>query len=109
MAVISEKHVRAAVDALDENDAGLGIDRQSSLLLRIGKISEELGEVWRAYIGAVGQNPRKGYYADFWNVAEELADVALTAIVAMASVDPAGWERILQDTVTTKTTRLLAE
>jgi NTP pyrophosphatase (non-canonical NTP hydrolase) len=76
-------------------------------LLRIGKVSEEIGEVWRAYIGAVGQNPRKGFYSDFWHVAEELADVALTAIVAMATVDPAGWERILAETVTTKTTRLL--
>ena len=107
MVTISTAYIRTAVDALDENDRERGFEGMPSILLRIGKVSEKLGEVWRAYIGAVGQNPRKGFYADHHQVVEELADVALTAIVAMATVDPAGWERILEDTVRTKTSRLL--
>jgi NTP pyrophosphatase (non-canonical NTP hydrolase) len=33
---------------------------QEGLLLRILKLSEEVGEVAEAVIGATGQNPRKG-------------------------------------------------
>lgn len=42
---------------LDENRAHGG---REGLLLRVLKLSEEVGEVAQAVIGATGQNPRKG-------------------------------------------------
>lgn len=50
---------------------------------RISKVAEELGEAIQAFIGATGQNPRKGVTNNMGPVMEELADTALTAIFAM--------------------------
>jgi len=50
---------------------------------RISKGIEELGEAVSAQIGVTGQNPRKGIYATPEQRLEELADDALTAILAM--------------------------
>ncbi|WP_173130917.1 MazG-like family protein [Kibdelosporangium persicum] len=57
---------------------------------RILKLSEEVGEVSRAWIGATGQNPRKGVTHSLADVADELSDVCLSSLVAMHSigVDP---------------------
>jgi NTP pyrophosphatase (non-canonical NTP hydrolase) len=50
---------------------------------RIAKIGEEFGEVVSAFIGVTGQNPRKGFIGSQDDVDDELADVALTAILAL--------------------------
>src|SRR5215469_5437681 len=50
---------------------------------RISKGIEELGEAVDAQIGVTGQNPRKGVYATPEERLDELADQALTAILAM--------------------------
>jgi NTP pyrophosphatase (non-canonical NTP hydrolase) len=50
---------------------------------RLSKITEEAGEVVAAYIGATGQNPRKGITHTIGDVEEELLDVALTALAAL--------------------------
>lgn len=50
---------------------------------RLAKVSEECGEVIAAYIGATGQNPRKGVVGSIDDVVEELLDVALTALAAV--------------------------
>ena len=50
---------------------------------RISKISEELGEVVDAWILHTGQNPRKPQINNMGEVLEELADTAMTAILAM--------------------------
>ncbi|KOT94561.1 hypothetical protein ADK70_12735 [Streptomyces rimosus subsp. pseudoverticillatus] len=54
--------------------------------LRILKVSEEAGEVAKAVIGMTGQNPRKGVTHTVEDVADELCDVAITALTALASV-----------------------
>jgi NTP pyrophosphatase (non-canonical NTP hydrolase) len=54
--------------------------------LRILKLSEEVGEVSQAWIGAMGQNPRKGYTHTVADVADELVDVIVTAMVALTSI-----------------------
>ncbi|MFJ4695182.1 MazG-like family protein [Streptomyces sp. NPDC088766] len=54
-------------------------------LLRILKISEELGEVAEAFHGATGANPRKGASHTWQDVNKELADVIVTAMVALAT------------------------
>lgn len=53
--------------------------------MRIMKVTEEAGEAVAAYIGAVGQNPRKGRTHTADDVAAELCDVAFTALVALHS------------------------
>lgn len=49
---------------------------------RLAKLTEEAGEVVSAYIGFVGQNPRKGVTHDRDDVLSELLDVAVTALGA---------------------------
>ncbi|WP_220458004.1 MazG-like family protein [Actinotalea sp. JY-7876] len=64
-------------------DAGnAGRDPEAITWGRLAKISEEHGEVIAAYIGATGQNPRKGVTHTLDDVAQELLDVAVTALCA---------------------------
>lgn len=59
-----------------------------ALQLRILKITEEAGEVAQALIGAIGANPRKGHSHSMSDVAKELCDVILTAMVALRTLTP---------------------
>ncbi|MFF9085146.1 MazG-like family protein [Streptomyces sp. NPDC014991] len=61
---------------------------QDGVLLRILKLSEEVGEVAEAVIGATGQNPRKGVTHTWDDVQAELCDVAITALVALRTLTP---------------------
>jgi NTP pyrophosphatase (non-canonical NTP hydrolase) len=56
------------------------------LTMRILKIVEEAGEAAAAWVGVTGQNPRKGVTHTRQDVADELGDVAFTALVAAASI-----------------------
>ena len=47
------------------------------------KVAEEVGEVSAAWSGVLGINPRKGVTHTYRDVAEELGDVALAAMVAI--------------------------
>ncbi|MFF5024574.1 MazG-like family protein [Streptomyces collinus] len=58
------------------------------VLLRILKLSEEVGEVAEAVLGATGQNPRKGVTHTWEDVQSELCDVAITALVALRTLTP---------------------
>lgn len=51
--------------------------------MRVLKLVEEAGEAAAAYIGMVGQNPRKGVTHTQDELLKELADVAITALCAM--------------------------
>jgi NTP pyrophosphatase (non-canonical NTP hydrolase) len=51
--------------------------------MRVLKLTEEAGEAAAAYIGMVGQNPRKGATHSLDDLLGELADVALTALCAI--------------------------
>ena len=57
-------------------------------LLRIIKLSEEVGEVGQAVIGATGQNPRKGVTHSWEDVQHELCDVVFSALVALRTLTP---------------------
>ncbi|BAC73620.1 hypothetical protein AQJ43_14495 [Streptomyces avermitilis] len=61
---------------------------QEGLLLRVLKLSEEVGEVAQAVIGATGQNPRKGTTHTWEDVQAELCDVVITAMVALRTLGP---------------------
>lgn len=54
-----------------------------NLANQIIKVQEELGEVAEAYVGWAGTNPRKGFTHTRWDVAMELADVMVTAALAI--------------------------
>ncbi|WP_239159309.1 MazG-like family protein [Winogradskya humida] len=68
--------------ALDERNGTEDLE----LTLRIAKITEEAGEAVQAWIGVLGQNPRKGITHTREDVAGELADVVFTALVAIESL-----------------------
>ncbi|MGA4960248.1 MazG-like family protein [Streptomyces lavendulocolor] len=63
---------------------------QDARLLRVLKISEELGEVAEALHGALGANPRQGASHGWGDVVKELADVIVTAAVALDTVSGDG-------------------
>ncbi len=74
--------VAASRTWLDEHNG----NADPELGLRILKIVEEAGEAAAAWIGTIGQNPRKGVTHSRQDVADELGDVAFTALVAAASL-----------------------
>ncbi|MFJ4644077.1 MazG-like family protein [Streptomyces bobili] len=69
-------------------DAGQPVTGREGLLLRMLKLSEEVGEVAQAVIGATGQNPRKGTSHSWEDVQSELCDVVITALVALRTLTP---------------------
>lgn len=85
------RHLHAAGEPVAVDLAGIHrsiADHHDSLfeegeLVRILKISEEAGEVAQAWIGHTGANKRKGRTHGPCGIAKELADVAITALVAL--------------------------
>ncbi len=103
---IPADRVDAVVTALDASDARAGIGRRDGLNLRVLKVGEEFGEAAQALIGACGQNPRKGVTHTYGDVRAELYDVALTALVAAASLH-ADWTDEFGEHVWAKTSRVV--
>jgi hypothetical protein len=66
-------------------DAANGRDAHE-VAARVMKITEEAGEATAAYLGVTGQNPRKGIAATGEDLAGELCDVVLAALIALATV-----------------------
>lgn len=62
--------------------------REVKLLLQVLKITEEAGEAAEALQGVLGANPRKGHSHTEEDVASELCDVVLTAMVALSTLTP---------------------
>ncbi|MCT7351839.1 MazG-like family protein [Streptomyces sp. 15-116A] len=85
-------HTPGLWDSIDDLHAWLDTHRpaegREGLLLRILKLSEEVGEVAQAVVGATGQNPRKGTSHTWDDVQSELCDVAVTALVALRTLTP---------------------
>ncbi|MFC7893301.1 MazG-like family protein [Streptomyces sp. NPDC057381] len=81
--------VWATIDALWKwLEADQPVGGREGLLLRMLKLSEEVGEVSEAVIGATGQNPRKGVTHTWDDVEAELCDVVITALVALRTLTP---------------------
>ncbi|MGA5514888.1 MazG-like family protein [Streptomyces pseudogriseolus] len=64
------------------------LPREQRVLLQLLKIQEEAGEVAEAVIGAMGQNPRKGFSHSWEEVEAEVCDVIVTGIVALMRMNP---------------------
>ena len=75
-------HVARYVTWLDATN-GRGPHETAS---RIMKITEEAGETVAAYFGVTGHNPRKGVTATPEDLAGELCDVVLAALVALSTI-----------------------
>jgi NTP pyrophosphatase (non-canonical NTP hydrolase) len=60
------------------------------LEVRILKLTEEVGEVAEAFIGMRGLNSRKGVCRSREDLLDEIADVIITAAVAMSGVAHGG-------------------
>ncbi|MDN3296324.1 MazG-like family protein [Streptomyces ficellus] len=69
-------------------DDASGRPPEQDVLLRMLKLSEEVGEAAQALIGATGQNPRKGTTHTWQDVESELCDVIVTAMVALRTLTP---------------------
>ncbi|MGW1773767.1 MazG-like family protein [Streptomyces sp. NPDC002104] len=82
------KTIGALVARFDAYDRERGVAREESLMLQILKIGEEFGEAAQAVIGARGTNPRKGDSHTWGDVEAEVADVIVTAMVALARMRP---------------------
>jgi NTP pyrophosphatase (non-canonical NTP hydrolase) len=80
---VTRRAVTATVEWLERHKVAQG---DEAISLQLLKISEEAGEAAGAWIGALGQNPRKGVTHLRSDVADELADVVLTALVAIESL-----------------------
>ncbi len=79
---VTRRAVRMSVTWLDGHNGRA----EHQITLRILKVSEEAGEAAAAWIGVLGNNPRKGRTHCREQVAAELADVAITALVAIESL-----------------------
>ena len=76
------------VDWLDGHNRENGVAPEVTRLLRVLKLSEEVGETTQAVIGALGANPRKGMTHSWGDVEHELCDVIITAMVALTTLNP---------------------
>ncbi|MFJ5884021.1 MazG-like family protein [Kitasatospora cineracea] len=92
---VAWKQVESLVGWLDEA-VPEGMSRGEVHLLRILKITEEAGEVAEAVTGAMGGNPRKGRSHTWEDVQKELADVVVTAMVALHTLSGDG-ETVLNE------------
>ncbi|WP_374986887.1 MazG-like family protein [Streptomyces fradiae] len=77
----------SGADPLPGPGPGPGFPERTALL-RILKLSEEVGEVAEAVIGAYGHNPRKGASHTWDDVRAELCDVIITAMIALRTLTP---------------------
>lgn len=82
--------VARLADWLDEHSAegGVALSADAVRMLRVLKLSEEVGETTQAVIGVLGANPRKGVTHTWRDVEYELCDVIVTAMVALATLNP---------------------
>ncbi|MCJ1681455.1 MazG-like family protein [Streptomyces sp. APSN-46.1] len=82
------KTIGALAARFDAHDRGRGVAHEESVTLQVLKIGEEFGEAAQAVIGAKGANPRKGNSHTWADVEAEVADVVITAMVALARMRP---------------------
>ncbi|GGZ21022.1 MazG-like family protein [Streptomyces poonensis] len=64
-------------------DSERGMPLEQQWTLQVLKLSEEVGESAQAVVGAWGTNPRKGQSHTWRDVQEEVADTAITSLVAL--------------------------
>lgn len=73
-----------------------GMDPELVMRRRVGKVSNEVGEVWEAIEAWTGENFRKGVYGTKDDVIKELLDVACAALCATEHLTGDSGEALLQ-------------
>jgi NTP pyrophosphatase (non-canonical NTP hydrolase) len=68
---------------LDRSHIDQGMTQELDDMTAVFKIQEEAGEAAEAYLGMIGENPRKGTTHTEDDVLDELADVAVAALRAI--------------------------
>lgn len=96
--------VQRLVEWLDAKD---NATPDKARLLRILKLSEEVGEVAQAAMGADSANPRKGRSHTWEDVQHELCDVMLTSMVALLTLTPDA-AKVFQERIEAVAVRSLA-
>lgn len=91
----------------DAHDEARGLEPGQQWVLQALKVAEESGEVAEAVIGACGTNPRKGDSHSWQDVHAELADVAVTSLVALARMRPGNTEAYLRSQLAEKSAKFL--
>jgi hypothetical protein len=76
------EHIDNVLTWVDEANGRSELETARRLL----KVVEEIGEVASAYIGMVGQNPRKGITHDRDDLLAELYDSVVTGLIAAATI-----------------------
>ncbi|MDJ0386268.1 MazG-like family protein [Streptomyces sp. G-G2] len=82
------KTVNELARSFTERDNGRMVPNEQQWILQVLKIGEEFGEAAQAVIGVQGTNPRKGTSHSWEDVQAEIADTAITALVALARMRP---------------------
>ncbi|MEU3355123.1 MazG-like family protein [Streptomyces sp. NPDC037389] len=77
--------IHRLADRLDDHST---LPPEQRRILQILKISEEAGEAAEAVIGALGQNPRKGFSHTWDDVQAEVCDVITTGMIALRRLTP---------------------
>nr|WP_251076726.1 NUDIX domain-containing protein [Streptomyces benahoarensis] len=88
------------------HDTARGLSAVEQWTLQVLKISEETGEAAQALIGARGTNPRKAP-VPWEEVHAEVADVVITALVALKRMRPDDAEDYLRHQLALKTAKFL--
>jgi NTP pyrophosphatase (non-canonical NTP hydrolase) len=68
-------------------DGASTLPPETERLLRVMKLSEEVGETTQALSGVLGQNPARASHT-WQDVENELCDVILTAMVILTTLNP---------------------
>jgi NTP pyrophosphatase (non-canonical NTP hydrolase) len=80
---MSANTYRDIYEKISASQVRVSFFRQAGPAVRLVKLQEEAGEVAEAFIGFLGANARKGYTHTEEDVAKEIADVVITAMVAL--------------------------
>lgn len=81
-------HSRIAAIAAFLSDRTPG---ERGVIMQVVKVQEEAGEAAEALLGWLAENPRKPV-TPVCHLSIELADVAISALVAMSRINPQSWQ-----------------
>ncbi|CAL9334476.1 MazG-like family protein [Streptomyces sp. enrichment culture] len=101
------KTIEQLARLFDQHDEQRGLDPHERWTLQVLKIAEETGEASQAVIGARGTNPRKGDSHTWSDVHAEVADVVITALVALFRMRPEDAAQYLDRQLTAKAVKFL--
>ncbi|MFJ7987309.1 MazG-like family protein [Streptomyces sp. NPDC096351] len=101
--------IRSLAARFSALDTGRGISAEEQWSLQVLKLAEEVGEAAQAVIGVRAVNPRKGRSHDWEQVQEEVVDVVVTGMVALARMRPDDAPEFFASVLARKSARFLPD